>query len=229
VTIAQVAVPEETTETTQVRSLLAGVDIGMVATADAAHTNTTTANYLVADKHAAYLLPIKANTPGLLAAVAARLAGPSAAWEEHRTEEVSRGRIERRTLRVATVETQVDGIDFPYAAQVFRLRRDVLGLDRIGRSKQVVFGITNLSAQQATPAAVADLARGQWAAECVHWLRDVCYREDASSLAGSAAQVMATLRNLSVGMIRLAGEKAITSATRSMSHDINRALAFIGL
>jgi hypothetical protein len=39
----------------------------------------------------------------------------------------------------------------------------------------------------------------------------------------------APTRNLSVDMIRLSGEKAITSATRSMSHDIDRVLAFIGL
>jgi predicted transposase YbfD/YdcC len=226
VTIAQVAVPDETTETTQVKALLAGVDLaGMVVTADAAHTTITTAAYLVDDKRAAYVLPVKANTPSLLAAVAAKLSGPSSAWEEYLTEERGRGRIERRTLRVSTAE----GIDFPHAAQVYRLRRDVLGMDRIGVSKQVVFGITCLTQAQAGPAELATLIRGQWAAECVHWLRDVCYREDDCPLTGSAAQAMATLRNLSLGMIRLSGEKAITSATRSMGRDIDRALALIGL
>jgi hypothetical protein len=228
VRIAQVAVPEETTETTQVKALLAGVDIaGMVATADAAHTNAATAAYLVEAKRAACLLPGKGNTPGLLAGVAARLAGPSEQWAEHVSKD--RGRIERRTLRVATVAAEADGIDFPYAAQVFRLRRDVLGADRIGLTKQVVFGITCLPEEQAGPADLAALIRGQWAVECVHWLRDVCYREDASPLAGSVAQVMATLRNIAVGTIRLAGEKAITSATRSMGRDIDRALALVGL
>jgi hypothetical protein len=230
VTIAQVAVPQDTTETTQLTALLAGVDIaGMVVTADAAHTNKATAAYLVEDNKAGYLLPVKANTPTLLAAVAARLAGPSAAWDEHCTEERGHGRIERRTLRVATVDPEVDAIDFPHAAQVFRLRRDVLGADRIGLSKQVVFGITSLAEHQAGPAALADLARGQWAAEVCHWLRDVLYCEDASPITGSAAQVMATFRNIAVGMIRLTDQKAITSATRSMSHDINRALTLIGL
>ena len=86
VTIAQVAVPDETTETTQVKALLTGVDIaGMVATADAAHTNKTTAAYLVEVKRAGYVLPVKGNTPGLLAAVATRLAGPSSAWNEYLT------------------------------------------------------------------------------------------------------------------------------------------------
>jgi len=112
---------------------------------------------------------------------------------------------------------------------VFRLRRDVLGADRIGVSKQIVFGITCLTANQAGPAELAALVRGQWIAECVHWLRDVLYHEDGSPLTGSAAQAMATLRNISVGMIRLSGERAITSATRSMGRDIDRALALIGL
>ncbi|WP_329084816.1 hypothetical protein [Streptosporangium sp. NBC_01469] len=67
-TIAQVAVPDETTETTQVQALLDGVDIaGMVATTDAAHTNVKTAAYLMEVKRAWYVLPVKGNTPGLLA------------------------------------------------------------------------------------------------------------------------------------------------------------------
>jgi hypothetical protein len=201
----------------------------VVATADAAHTTKTTAVHLVEAKRAGYVLPVKANTPGLLAAVAAKLSGPSSAWEEYLTEEAGRGRIERRTLRVAPIDPEADGIDFPHAAQVYRLRRDVLGLDRIGVSKQVVFGITCLTQEQADPADLATLIRGQWAAECVHWLRDVCYREDGSPLTNSAAQAMATLRNIAIGMIRLSGEKAITSATRSMGRDIDRALALVSL
>jgi hypothetical protein len=230
VTIAQVAVPQETTETTQVQALLEGVDIaGMVATADAAHTNAKTAAYLVEAKRAGYVLPVKGNQPGLLAAVAAKLTGPCSAWEEYLTEEAGRGRIERRTLRVTTIDPDTDGIDFPHAAQVYRLRRDVLGADRRPLTKQVVFGISCLSAEQAGPADLAGLIRGQWAVECVHWLRDVLYREDSSPLTGSAAQAMATLRNISVGMIRLSGEKGITSATRSMGRDIDRGLALMGL
>ncbi|WP_326823298.1 ISAs1 family transposase [Streptosporangium sp. NBC_01756] len=230
VTIAQVAVPDDTTETTQVQPLLEPVDIaGMVATADAAHTNPATASYLVEIKKAAHVLPVKGNTPGLLAAVSARLAGPSIAWDEYVGEEAGRGRIERRTLRVADIDPERDGIDFPHVAQVWRLRRDVLGADRRPLTKQIVFGITCLTPPQATPAELAALIRGQWAVECVHWLRDVLYREDESPLVGAAAQAMATLRNISVGMIRLSGEKAITSTTRSMGRDIGRALALLGL
>ena len=114
VTIAQVTVPDATTETTQVTALLAGVDIaGMVATADAAHPNTTTAAYLVEATHAAYVLPVKANTPSLLAAVAAKLSGPSSAWHAYLTQERGRGRIERRTLRVATIDPAAEGIGLP--------------------------------------------------------------------------------------------------------------------
>ena len=67
-------VPDETTETTQVRSMLKGVDVeGVVVTADAAHTQRDTAQYLVSDKQADYVLAVKGNQPSLLAQVQALL------------------------------------------------------------------------------------------------------------------------------------------------------------
>lgn len=130
---------------------------------------------------------------------------------------------------MATVDLLLDGIDFPHAAQVYRLRRDFLGADRRHLTKQVVFGITCLPTDQAGPAQLVALIRGHWAVECVHWVRAVLYREDSSPLIDSAAQTMATFRNIAVATIRLSGDTRITSATRSMSHDINRALTLIGL
>jgi hypothetical protein len=60
--LAQQAVGEKTNEIPCVQPLLAGVDItGAVVTADALHTQTETARYLVAEKQADYLLPVKDN------------------------------------------------------------------------------------------------------------------------------------------------------------------------
>lgn len=54
--IGQIAVPERTTETNQVKNLLDGLDIaGALVTAAAAHTCAETARYLVEDKNADYL------------------------------------------------------------------------------------------------------------------------------------------------------------------------------
>jgi len=56
----QITVPEGTTETTQVRTLLGEMNIAeALVTADAAHTCAGTARYLAGDCHADYLLTIK--------------------------------------------------------------------------------------------------------------------------------------------------------------------------
>jgi len=63
--LAQVAVPDDTTETTQVEQLLEPLDLtGVTVTGDAAHTQTTTATYITG-RAGHYLLPIKGNQPTL--------------------------------------------------------------------------------------------------------------------------------------------------------------------
>jgi len=76
VVLGQIAVPEGTIETTQVRTLLDAIDItGALVTADAAHTCADTARYLVEDCGADYLLTIKGNRPALhAAAIACKIA-----------------------------------------------------------------------------------------------------------------------------------------------------------
>ena len=50
----------------------------------------------------------------------------------------------------------------------------------------------------------------------MHWVRDVVYREDHQhAYAGSGAHTMAILRNLALGLLRLAG---ITQITRTLQH-----------
>lgn len=69
--IAQRDVDAKTNEITQVRPLLAGLDItGALVTADALHVQRDTARYLVEDKKADYLFTaVKDNQPGLFAAL----------------------------------------------------------------------------------------------------------------------------------------------------------------
>jgi hypothetical protein len=74
-------------------------------------------------------------------------------------------------------------------------------------TKEVVHGVTSLDAGQATAGQIAVLIRGHWGIENRgHWVRDVVYRQDDQhAYAGTGAQVMATLRNLVLGLLRLAG------------------------
>lgn len=81
--------------------------------------------------------------------------------EHHVAEDRSKGRIVRRAIRIAPAE----GITFPGAAQVFRIRRDTF--DHLGNrlSKEIVHGVTSLTADQATPETIAGLVRRHWTVE----------------------------------------------------------------
>lgn len=210
IVIAQIRVPPATTEVTQVKELLDPVDLtGAVVTGDAAHTRHATAEYLIG-RDADYVLTLKANQPTLLGQVAAKLFA-TADGPRHREEDRSHGRIVHRQIQAAPA----DGIDFPGAAQIFRIRRDVFDLAGQRLSKEVVHGITSLTVEQATAQALAGWVRTHWGIENKsHYVRDVVFGEDHQhAYLGASAQAMATFGNLALGLLRLAG---ITEIKRTL-------------
>ncbi len=231
VVIAQLTVPDGTNETTQVASLLDPVDIaGTVVTADAAHTQDGTAAYLVG-READYVLTVKGNRPKLLAQIEADL-GPTGLDDldgvtgaDHGELDTGHGRRVRRAIWCAPV----DGIDFPGAAQVFRIRREVS--DTAGRriSKEIVHGITSLSMEWAGAPVLAGHVRSHWGIENkVHWVRDVVFAEDAQhAYLGATAQAMAVFRKLAVGIIRLSGTGQITRTVERIAADRTRILPLL--
>ena len=228
VIIAQHRIPDETNETTQVKALLDHVDLtGAVVTADAAHAARDTAEYIAGARGADYLLTVKGNTPGLQRAIFDKIqAQCDAGTPDHSHTDRSHGRIVRRSLWAIAA----DGIDFPHAAQVIRIRRDTLDIDGTTIAKEIVHAATSLDAGRGTPEALAGLARGQWAIEAVHWIRDTAYREDHSTgYAGEGPQVMATLRNAAISLLRIAGITQITRALQAFSRDRTRILDVIPL
>ena len=120
---AQREIDAKTNEIPELAPAIAHLDlIGQMVTLDALHTQAETARHLAEDKHAHYLMIIKANQPTLLESAAKALAGSDAdytgaSWAE---EGNGHGRRERRSIRTAPA----DGIDWPHAAQVLRIRRD---------------------------------------------------------------------------------------------------------
>ncbi|QYC45482.1 hypothetical protein Nocox_39695 [Nonomuraea coxensis DSM 45129] len=142
VVLGQITVPEGTTETTQICSLLAGIDIaGALVTADAAHTCATTARDLVEKHHADYLLTIKGNRSSLYAAALALGCELIAEDPAHVSTERGHGRINRWTTWATDITG--DGIGLPYAARLAVIRRDVADLAGQPRSKQVVIVVTS--------------------------------------------------------------------------------------
>jgi predicted transposase YbfD/YdcC len=205
--------------------LLEPLDLaGVVVTADALQTHPEAAEFLVGGQRAHYLFVVKANQPLLLAR------WQRLAWHcvpvLDRTCDRGHGRVEIRTLKAVSV----GHFGFPHAAQVLQVTRKTRELGTRRWRTVVVYAITSLTFEQASPARLADLLRGHWAIEALHHLRDVTFAEDASQLrTGSGPQVMACLRNLVIGVLCRAGPVNVAAALRRHARDPRRPLATLGI
>lgn len=227
VMIAQHRIPDKTNEITQVKKLLDPVDLtNAVVTADAAHAQHETAEYIAGERGSDYLLQVKGNQPGLQRAIYDKINTDCGAGTGHVSIDYGHGRIIKRSIWV----TGADGIEFPHAAQVLRIRRDAYDLDGTAVSKEIVHAITTLGPRRGTPATLAGLARGHWGIESAHWLRDTAWDEDANTgYTGNGPQVMATLRNIAISLLHLAGITEINRTLQRITRDRTRALLFLPL
>jgi predicted transposase YbfD/YdcC len=227
--LGQCQVPSKRGEGLAARDLLTGLEApGMIWTLDALHTSKRTARLITKNLRGHYVLIIKGNQPLARAAATALLTGPDADWIDTTATEDDRGhgRTERRTMRVTPTTDDL----FPGAAQAFRLRRDVGGLDGVWTSKEIVYGITSLPPEIAGPEHLNHYERRHWVVENrLHWTRDVTFREDHSQVrTGTAPRALATFRNLAISAIRLAGRANIAHARRDL-HLHNDAFAAYGI
>jgi predicted transposase YbfD/YdcC len=166
--IGQVRVPDDTTEVTQVKALLSGVDLeNAVVTADAAHSCRETAQYIAGreedgGRESDYVLFVKGNAPSLQRAAfdAIQASGPGRA-PDYTELDRSHGRVIRRSIWVA----DAGDTDFPHVRRVARIRRDGYDADGCLISKEVVHAVTSLDAKKASAEALAGIARGQWGIE----------------------------------------------------------------
>jgi predicted transposase YbfD/YdcC len=232
VIVAQHRIPDETTETTQVRALLDAVDLeNAVVTADAAHAQRDTAEYIAGPREdggrdAGYFLFVKGNQAKLQRAVFDAIQEDCPRDPAYTELDYGHGRVIRRSLWV----TDAGNIDFPHVSRVARIRRDRYDLDGTLISKEIVHAVTSLDASQASAADLAKLARGQWGIESVHWLRDTAYAEDSNTgYAGNGPQAMATLRNLAISLLYLSGVTEITRTLQAIARDRNRILDYLPL
>jgi Transposase DDE domain len=93
-----------------------------------------------------------------------------------RTRDRSHGQLEIRTLKAVRVR----GFGFLHAAQALQVARKVRGLRGRRWPTTIVYAVTSLTHQAASPARLADLRRGHWSIENgLHWVRDVTMGEDA--------------------------------------------------
>lgn len=213
VVLAQRQIAAKTNEIPEARTLLGDMDItGCVITMDALHTQRETARHLL-EHRAHYVFTVKANQPGLLEACHRRITVDGPTSGEHHERERTRGTLRERHLTTANAQ----GIDFPGAKQIARIVRYTRqGATGPRLTKEVVYVITSLPPELASPGDLAVLVRGHWRIENQnHYVRDVTFGEDDSTIStGELPRIMATLRNLVISMLRLAGKTNIAKALR---------------
>jgi len=230
-TLTQQAVAAKTNEITEIATVLRQIVLtGRVVTMDALLTQRQVAQTIV-DAGGDYVMLVKDNQPQLKADIELVFTMPPAGdrQESVRTVDVGHGRIETRNL--TTSQALVGYSDWPGLAQVFEVGRQVITKKTGKEQTEVVYGVTSLSSEWATPGRVLELVRGHWAIENkLHWVRDVTFDEDRSQVrCGNIPQVMAALRNSAIGLLRWAGETNIAAACRRFAAQPAQALALIGI
>jgi len=225
----KVAKSGKASEVSHFRPLLEPLPLdGVLITADAMQTTRDNARFVRQVKRAHFLWPVLGNQPATYAALDAL------DWENTpvtaATSEITRGRIETRTLRVLPVPA---GLGFPAAQQAVLIERYVT-IKKNGqwvmRNCEAVLYLTSLTAADATPQDLLAHIRGHWAVEHLHWLRDVIWKEDKSLIrTGNAPQVMSALTNLVITLFRIQGVTKYTEETRRNAQNPRRALQLLDL
>lgn len=232
-TLFQHPVSHHTNEIGAILEMLKGLFLqGKILTFDALLTQRKVAQQLVLED-AHYVMVVKENQPELHSIIEGAIEGIpfySEAAEFAQTLDSGHGRIEERSLVATSVLAGQQEI-WPGIEQVFCIERRRT-LKKSGKqSDEVVYGVTSLSRQQADASALLKLVRDHWRIENQsHWVRDVTFGEDHSQVrVGSLPQAMAALRNVAVGLMRVAGESSIAKGCRKFAAQPWQALALIGI
>ncbi|MEV1245991.1 ISAs1 family transposase [Nonomuraea sp. NPDC049750] len=209
IVLAQRQVEAKSNEIPAFTPLLGGLDLSsMVITADALHTQHDHARQIVA-AGGHFLFIAKGNQPSLHRRL------KSLPWREailnDRTDERGHGRREIRRMKICTVRPH---LPFPHALQAIQVKRRRTH-HRTGKTTIVtIYAITSLPPGRVAHTQLAALIRGHWGIEALHHIRDVTYREDACKVrTGAAPRILASLRNLAIGLTRLIGWTNIAAAT----------------
>ena len=137
------------------------------------------------------------------------------------------GRRERRTLKATTALNEY--LDWPGVAQVGQVESEVV---KDGTTThETRYFITSVSRAVADAAQLLQWARGHWSIENrSHYVRDVTMSEDSSRIRKrSGPQVMAALRNATIGFLRTMGQANIAESLRRNASQVGELFARLGI
>lgn len=232
----QIAVEPTTNEITVAPTVLKMLDLqGKIVTGDALHTHRDASVQIVA-AGGEYVWLAKDNQATLrrdieqLFQPETCLPGTSPVITDLRTArtcEKNRSRVETRTLTTSSLLAEVS--DWPHLAQVFKLHRTMHALKTGQRQTEVVYGLTSLTSQEASPRRLLEIVRAHWGIENgLHYRRDVTLHEDQlRSRSLAFGQVMACLNNMIIGLVTRLGRTNLAQARRQFDAHPDLALQLL--
>ena len=179
-----------------------------------------------------YVQVAKDNQLRLKQDIEAVLASPPSVGAPLRTAATCAQRHGRREQRPITVRDLHPGdSDWPGAAQVFRLERDIIRLKTGEIRHEAICGVTSCPRARASARRLLTITRRHWVIENrSHYVRDVTFDEDRSQVrTGAIPQSLAALRNTAIALMRLAHVDNIAAAYRRHAAQPAEALALMGV
>jgi len=203
---------------------------GRVVTMAALLTQTAVAQSIV-EAGGDDVMVVKANPPQLRADMELTCAAPPVGDPQETAHTIARGHGRMEQRRLTTSQALLGYRVWPGLAPVFALERAVLISNTGEVRSEPVYGVTSLASQRATPSRVLALVRGPWQIENQSpGGRDVTCDADRSQVrCGNIPQVMAALRNTTIGLLRRAGYSTMAAACRLLAAQPIRALALLGI
>jgi len=196
-------VEKQTNEIKIAIPLLDPIDIkGKTITADALLTQRNFANYLVQERQADYHFTVKANQKELLEDITYYFEKSTFSAAFKYTDGSDHGRIETRSIWISSKLN--DYVNFPFVGQVFKIERHIFNKKSKKESKEVIYGVTSKTANQASAEEVLHDNRHHWSIEnSCHYIIDWNYDEDRSRIrTGYGPENMTRLRRFCVGLLK---------------------------
>jgi len=226
VVLMQMEVGDKENEIVAAPRLLKSIDLrGKVVTGDAMFAQRELSRQVV-EAGGDYVWSVKDNQPSLRSDIKAlfeieegktQLKAMSNDFSRAETIDKQHGRLEQR--RITTSSMLAGQVDWPGLKQVFKIEREVEELASGKRRSETVYGVSSLSDKRADAERLLEIVRKHWMIENgLHYRRDRSLREDYCRLRiGEAAQAMAVINNLVVGLVLRQGFKYLPDARRMYS------------
>jgi len=227
-TVDQIALEGGENEISAGKRLLGKVELaGKIISGDAIFAQQALAQ-IVVERGGEYLWKLRANQGKIYELAKTHFEQPRGKYlGKAKDLDKGHGRIEERCL--LTSFRMAGEIEFPYLEQVFRIEKKSSQVTTGKQSEQTIYGITSLPVEEYGAAELLELTRKHWRIENgLHYRRDVTFKEDTvRKKSVSGGQIMASLNNLAIGILRKTGWENIAQARRYYEAQIKKGLDLI--